>query len=259
MRPRRFRIGRVLAMGVMVAVTAAAALAQRGGYRPSASYSGNVPYDGRFVFVRVSYPENYYRGGAHWAHDYPRGELHFLKILSEITNVPTHVNESSIIGLDDPELFKFPVAYMAEPGYWTLNDQQAKNLREYLLKGGFLILDDDRSGDWGYIDLAVSRVFPAGRWVELGANVGDPGYEVFHSFFEINNPHNIPQYYDVGQPSFRAIFEDNDPKKRMLILCNANTDISEYWEWSDSGIKPIDEDNEAYKIGVNEFIYAITH
>ena len=69
----------------------------------------------------------------------------------------------------------------------------------------------------------------------------------------------MPQYYDRGQPIFRAIFEDNDPQKRIVALANFNTDISEYWEWSDTGLKPIDESNEAYKLGVNYVIYALTH
>ena len=64
---------------------------------------------------------------------------------------------------------------------------------------------------------------------------------------------------DRGSAVFRAIYEDNDPSKRIMALANFNTDISEYWEWSDTGFKPIDESNEAYKIGVNYIMYGFTH
>src|SRR6185295_2655425 len=104
------------------------------------------------------------------------------------------------------------------------------------------------------LDLQMSRVFPDLHWVDL-----DPTHPIFHSFFEINSFDIIPQYYDAGRPIFRALFEDNDPKKRMLAIANYNTDISEFWEWSNTGFRPIDENNEAYKLGVNEFIYGITH
>jgi hypothetical protein len=241
----------VLALAMCVGVAAIATpLAQRS-YRQS--YSGNVRYDGKFVFIRLSYP--WYGGrGAPWAHDWPRGETHFLKIFSELTSVQMHVTESSIMSLSDPELFKFPVAYMAEPGFWGMGDEEVNNLRNYLLKGGFLIMDDFRGRDWGNVDLQFSRMFPQGQWVDLDAN-----HPIFHSFFEINSLDIIPQAYDAGRPIFRAMFQDNDPSKRMLAIAAYNTDISEFWEWSDTGYAPIDVSNEAYKIGINLFMYGITH
>ena len=236
--------------GIVAATVIATPLAQRG---YSQSYSGNVRYDGKFVFVRLSYP--WYGGrGAPWAHDWPRGEEHFLKIFSEITSVPLHVTESSIMSLGDPDLFKFPVAYMAEPGFWGMGDEEVRNLRNYLLKGGFLILDDFRNRDWGNVDLQFSRMFPQGQWVDL-----DASHPIFHSFFEINSLDIIPQAYDAGRPIFRGMYEDNDPSKRMLVVAAYNTDMSEFWEWSDRGYAPIDVTNEAYKIGINLFMYGIMH
>jgi hypothetical protein len=229
--------------------------AQRPGYRSDPrSYSGNVRYDGRFVFVRMSFPDSGFRGGARWAHDWPRGEEHFLKIFDELTAVPSHVAESSVMGWSDPELFKFPVCYMVEPGYWSMTDADVKQLRAYLLKGGFLILDDFRGRDWANLDLQVSRAFPEGRWVDL-----DTSSQVFHSFFEIDSLDMIPQYYDQGRPMFRGLYEDNDPTKRLMIVAAYNTDMSEFWEWSDSGFAPIEISNQAYKIGINLFMYGLTH
>ena len=239
---------------VLAFVAGATAFAQRGGYSGNtSSYSGNVRYDGRFVFVRMSYPSGF-RGGARWAHDYPRGEEHFLKIFDEVTAVPMHTAESSVMSWSDPELFKFPVAYMVEPGYWSMTEQDVKQLREYLLKGGFLILDDFREQDFANLDLQVSRAFPEGRWVELDATS-----PVFHSFYEIDSLDVVPQAYDVGRPRFRGMYEDNDPTKRLMIVAAGNTDLSEFWEWSDTGYAPIEANNEAYKVGINLFMYGITH
>jgi hypothetical protein len=246
---RRLRL--VLGLAIVVAASIIATPSAQRGY--SRSYSNNVRYDGKFVFIRLSYP--WYGGrGAPGAHDWPRGEEHFLKIFSEITSVQMHVAESSIMGLADPELFKFPVAYMAEPGFWGMGDEEVNNLRNYLLKGGFLILDDFRNRDWGNVDLQFSRMFPQGQWVDLDAN-----HPIFHSFFEINSLDIIPQAYDAGRPMFRGMYLDNDPNKRMFVVAAYNTDISEFWEWSDQGYAPVDVTNEAYKIGINLFMYGITH
>ncbi len=250
------RTGTLLAVAAVVGLAAVATPhAQRGASRAqSQSYSGNVPYDGRFVFVRLSYP--WWGGrGAPWAHDWPRGETHFLKIWGEITAAPSHITESSIMSLSDPELFKFPVAYMAEAGFWSLSsDDEARALRAYLQKGGFLIFDDFRNRDWANFEYQMTKVLPDGRWEDLDAN-----HPIFHSFFEINSLDIIPQAYDAGRPMFRGYYQDNDRTKRLMVVAAYNTDISEFWEWSDTGYAPMDVTNEAYKIGINLFMYGITH
>ena len=238
---------------ILLAVLAGASLlAQRyGGYQ---TFSGNVRYDGKFTFVRMSYSWFDRRGPA-WAHDYPTGETHFMKILTTISNVTGHTDGTSILAFNDPEMFKFPLLYLCEPGYWQASDDDINSLRNFLLKGGFLVVDDFPSWAWGNFDQQIARVFPQGRWIEL-----TPEHPIFHSFFEINSFDIIPQAYNLGgRPIFRAMFEDNDPTKRMYIIANYQNDISEFWEFSEQGIYPIDSTNEAYKIGVNEFVYGITH
>ena len=216
----------------------------------------NIPYDGRFMFVRLRYgpPTDVATQRMMWTHDYPVGEQHFMKIMNELTYLNPHIDETNVIGIGDPELFKYPVAYLCEPGFaFDMTDDDVANLRAYLNKGGFLIVDDFRYQDWGYFQEQIKRVLPNGQFKQL--DVTSP---IFHAFFEIKSL-DIPQYYDPPPAEFRAIYEDNDPKKRIMVMINYNTDISEYWEWSDTGLKPIDESNEAYKIGVNYIIYGMTH
>jgi len=258
--PERFRrFARPLLTIVLGVLVGGTLLAQRGGYQGGYnSYSGNTKYDGRFTFVRVSYTEGmsgFGRSrGPFWAHDYPRGEEHFLKIMQALTLVPLHVDEHNIMSLADPEIFKYPVIYLCEPGHWGMSEAEVLNLRAYLEKGGFLLMDDMRFQDWGNLEIQMSRVFPQAQWQDVPHT-----HQIFHSFYDIQQPDNIPQYYDSGKPIFRGIFEDNDPTKRIMAFVNYNTDISEFWEFSDTGYKPIDESNEAYKIGINEFMYGILH
>jgi hypothetical protein len=250
-----------LAVAVAAALLlAATAEAQRGfgGYRGASPVLANTPYDGRFTFVRLRYgpATEYVSQRIPWSHDYPTGERHFMKILNELSYLNPHIEETNILGFDNPEVFKYPVAYMAEPGFLSLTEEEAVHFREYLLKGGFVIFDDfaDRRGGWGNFEEQMLHVLPGARFVDLDAK-----HPIFHSFFEIDDLDIIPQYYDVGKPIFRGIFENNDPARRLLVMVNFNTDISEFWEFSDTGLKPIDESNQAYKLGVNYIIYGMTH
>ena len=242
----------------------AALLAQRffewSAREPEVRYA---PYDGRFTFARLKYttgPGGYYYGGLPaWAHGYPDGERNLMKILNEVSYLGPHIEETNVLALDDPELCKYPVAYMTEAGFWMLTDKEAAAFRAYLQKGGFVIFDDFRGdfrggGGWDHFEANMRRILPEGQLVEL-----DPTHPIFHSFFEIDSFDIIPQFYDRGKPVFAGIFEGNDPKKRLMAMVNYNTDVSNFWEYSSTGLKPIDESNQAYKLGVNYIVYGMTH
>jgi hypothetical protein len=254
-------------IALLVCIASGVAFAQRGrNRRPQldVEVQGNTPYDGRFVFVRLRYKAAFGRygdwigdGGVPWSHDYPDGEVHFSKILEELTFLKIRTDGSNILALDDPELFNYPVAYMAEPGHWGVTPSEAVGLRNYLLKGGFVIFDDFRARDWDNLQDQMREVLPEARWVQL-----DGTARVFHAFFEIPHPETLapPSIYG-GQfePSYWGLYENNDPGRRLMVVANVNNDISEYWEFSDTGFAPVDLTNEAYKFGVNYVMYALTH
>jgi hypothetical protein len=234
---------------------------------PAAS---QIPHDGRFVIARIRFTVSRgglggfgdggfgRRGGSReppWAHDYPRAERNFMTLLGRITTMKTYDGEEggAIVDIGSAELFRYPIAYFCEPGFWTQTDEEAANLRAYLQKGGFIIFDDFRGRDLDNFTTELKRVLPDARLIELEAS-----HQVFHSFFEIESL-EFHQFYDRDRPIFYGVFQDNDPSKRMLAIVNYNNDISEYWEWSDTGWNPIDLTNEAYKFGVNYVVYGITH
>ena len=264
MRKRRALFA--LAIVLVVAVTALAQGRRFGGFggraRSFTPYP-NAPYDGRFNFVRVVYDCDasgyWYRGLPAWAHGYPMAERNLMKIMNEVSYLGAH-EEINTLTLDDPDLFKYPVAYIIEVSWWTLSDREAAALRAYLQKGGFLIVDDfKQAGDfgspgWEPFEANMQRVLPNARFYEMQTS-----HPIFHSFFEINSPDHFPQAYNAGRPIFRGVFEGNDPTKRLQVVVNYNTDISQYWEWSGRGFRPFDETNEAYKLGVNYIIYGLTH
>ena len=247
--------------GVLIAGGAAAAFQQEffGGRRESAvRVADNPPYDGRVAFVRIRYSAGFggfgrrFGGEPGWAHDYPTADIHMMRILNELTLLRPRTDGSYVFSLADPELHQHPIAYMSEPGYWTMDEQEALGLQSYLAKGGFIIFDDFRGTDWENLVAEMRRAVPEGHWVQL-----DSSHPVFHSFFEINDLEFLTSYN--GLPTYWGIFEDNDPRKRLIALANRDNDLGEYWEFSDTGYAPVDLSNEAYKFGINYYLYGLTH
>ena len=218
----------------------------------------NPPYYGRYTFARIRFDQTSdggfggFRRDVKWAHDYPRGERHFTKIVGEISTIRSRTAESAIFALDDPELTKYPVAYMCEAGYWRPSDAEITGLRNYLLKGGFIIFDDFAQNQWDNFLVQMRRVFP-----ELQPMRMTPDDKVFDAFYHITTLNYTHPYF--GMPSeFWGIYENNDREGRLLAMINYNNDLSEYWEFSDEQFFPVNMSNDAYKLGINYLVYALT-
>ena len=254
---------RPLVMSAVAVFLTIPAMAQRSFRTPAPPITEhNIPYDGRFTFARLKYTTGpggfYYFGLPAWSHGFPKAENNLMRIIGAVTEVRLHQDASNVLALDDPMLMKYPVAFMTEAGYWTMTDREATALRNYFTKGGFVIFDDFRDGrgnpGWANFEMQMRRVLPNVRFYDL-----QPTHPIFHSFFEINSFSIIPQKYDAGPPILRAVYEDNDPKKRLIAMINFSTDVSDFWEFSGTGMSIVAEDNEAYKLGVNYILYALTH
>ena len=228
-----------------------------GGGNRGQVFMPNVPYDGRFVYIRVKYDlpsDGGFRGGdVKWAHDYPRGEQHFAKIMGELSTIRTLSGQSNIFTFDDPKITKYPVAFVTEPGFWRPSPTEIVGMRNYMMKGGFVIFDDFAGEHWMNFEEQIHKVMPNLHPIEL--TLTHPVFDVFYKIKTLNYDH---PYYRGLKSVFYGLFEDNDPSKRMLAVINYNNDISEYWEFSDTGMFPMQASNEAYKIGVNYIIYALT-
>jgi hypothetical protein len=214
-------------------------------------------YDGQFTFVRLRWNSGFGRGGfgAAWNHDLPRAEQHLAMIVRELSVVNMRTDGSKILMLDDPELFKYPIAFMWEPGFWNLTDEEATAFRAYLTKGGFAVFEDfDGAAQWAHFEAQMRRILPAGRFVRL-----DRTHPIFDCFFRVQDIDAIVHPMTGIRPSYYGIFEDNDPSRRLMVVANYDNDVPEYWEWSGQGLYPFDTSNEAYKLGVNYLIYGLTH
>src|SRR5687768_6726143 len=256
MAGRLFRLRASTAATALVlaawAVSAASLLAQRGDMRFRQGFAFghvNPDYDGRFTFTRVRFSG---RGGG-WDHDYPQADRHLPLILNEVTALRPNLDGSNVLDLEDPAIFLNPILYIWEPGYWRISDDGAKHLRDYMLKGGFVIFDDFEAGQWTNFEQQFRVAMPDVKFFPL-----DLSHPIYHSFFDMESI-NLPHPSVNVVPGYYTVHLDNDPSKRVMALINHNADIAEYWEWSDRGRFAIDVTNDAYKLGVNYIIYAMTH
>lgn len=217
-----------------------------------------VPYNGKFTFTRLRYGP---AGGAGfgwgwssaWNHDYPNADRNMQFILERYTGVDPNTEGSNVLDLEDPRIFEHPILYMSEPGFWRATEEGIANLRAYLLKGGFLIFDDFELEQWDNMAAEVGRALPGHRWIEI-----DESHPIFRSYFRVDDiyvPHPLVRVI----PSYQAIFEGNDPTRRIMVLANHNSDLAEYWEWSPEGVFPVDPTNDAFRLGVNYIVYAMMH
>ena len=222
--------------------------------RPAPRPSAAPP---EFTFTRIRYdsPPGGWGWGSTWSHDYPRADHHLSRIVEDITTLAANIDTTNVFTLDDPAIFRHPVIYISEPGFWHMSEAEVRGLRDYALKGWFLIFDDFEAEQWHNFATQLGRALPEHRLFEI-----DVSHPIFHAFFDLKKL-DFPHPLVAVTPSYHALFEGNDPSGRMMAIVNYNynNDIAEYWEWSDRGYFSVDFTNDAYKLGVNYLIYAMTH
>jgi hypothetical protein len=217
--------------------------------------------ENKFTFARIRYSTPSFGFGRRgrsgggfqppWGHDFPASEENFMKIVAEVTRIDVNPG-GHIVGFDSEEAFKYPVAYLCEVGYMQLSTQEARNMREYLLRGGFLIVDDFRGPqELNNFIYQMRLVFPERSLEELPRT-----HEIFRCFYDISNLYLPPPYSRNLVPQYLGMKDDNG---RLMMVVDYNNDISDYWEWSGDPLRPIAETNEAFKYGVNYIMYALTH
>jgi hypothetical protein len=232
------------------------------GPRLSEAPKNDQDLSGRFTFVRIRYIDtslcNGYFGpwlgdeGFPWSHDYPVAGRHLMKIMSELSKIDATIDvDEPIFTFDDPQLFKYPFAYLCEVGCMNLSEKELAGLREYILRGGFLLIDDFRS-PWQLQNLQrqLKQALP-----EYDLKKMDVSHPIFNCFFSIKTL-DVNPVYRGETPEFWGM-EDKDG--RLMMIVNYNYDASDYWQFSDNPFRPIEETNDAYKFGVNYIMYALTH
>ena len=219
-----------------------------------------------FRFVRVIYDDLYRdnlsrgfggRGGGRrgmWATDYPTADLNLNEAIKRTTKIPL-MGEPLALSFQDPEIFEYPFVMITEPGYWRTNDQEVKTIREYLDRGGFLLIDDFHDYDgkgpqWYNMYLNMKRILPDREPVPL-----DKDHPIWHIYYDIDpseTPSTKPGFtkYDC---QYYAIYDDNG---RMMVFISYNQDIGDGWEWP---ARLAEASTVSFQIAINIIMYALTH
>jgi hypothetical protein len=235
-------------------------------------YPDIVGYPDTMLFLRDGRPFPGY-----WTMDYPRSDRHLLEGVRRLTRIESKSVEQvvSLDGTDD--IYNYPTLYAVEVGHWRLGQQQAAQLREFLLRGGFLMVDDfhgsnaadhaaddgDGINEWNNFAIGMSRVFPDREIIDIPND--DP---IFHTIYDLGDRFQVPgsQYFESGRtyekgptgktPHWRGIRDDYG--RIMVAICH-NMDLGDAWEHSDEAQYMEKWAGLAYKIAMNYFVYDLTH
>jgi len=220
-----------------------------------------------FQFARLIYSENpdfsrgWGLGAARWTTDSPAAEIHLVQGIRRLTRVST-APEGTAISLDDDDLFDHPFLYAVEVGGWDLSQKEAARLREYLDRGGTLVVDDFHgSREWNGFMASMSWVYPDRPVVDI-----PDADEVFHILYDLDERPQIPGLgsvlrgvtfeQDGYQPHWRGIYDDDH---RLTVVINFNMDMGDAWENADNPAYPQPLTGIAYRFAINYLLYAMTH
>jgi hypothetical protein len=227
------------------------------GYNPRPHSAGPSEY----TFARLQYGSTNRRSS--WAVDWPKADIQFIYGLRGWVNSLLDISDDpATVSLYDKELFNYPFIYAVEPGGMYLSTEEAANLREYLLRGGFLIMDDFwGEWEWENVQEQMRRVFPEYPIQELPLS-----HPFFHCYFDINQVVQVP---NIGN-AYRGITHEKGgivphyegivgPDGRIMVFIARNTDNGDAWEWIDDPGYPLKYGLAAYRLGMNAIIYSMTH
>ena len=219
-----------------------------------------------FYFTRMAYSGG---GGGFrrwrrnsWATDYPKSDRQFLTVLERLTGLDMFLEEHPRL-LTDEQLNRFPFLYAVEVGYMSMGPEEASALREFLLRGGFLVVDDFwGTYEWENFEYEMQKVFPEYPIVDIPLE-----HEIFHNFYDIGEIIQVPNLSngargwatyerDGYDPYVKGIF---DEEGRLMVIINWNTDLGDAWEWAENPYYPLKYSTYAYQMGVNFIIYAMSH
>jgi hypothetical protein len=225
-----------------------------------------------FVVGRLMFPQSRRRGvlgagggdwrlgGTAWTVDYPEGDRRFAELLERLTMINVRAIEQPVNLDDDIDAYYLPFLISGLVGAWDLTDAQALKLRDYLLRGGFLLCDSFYgTAEWQGFLAGISRVFPDRPIVDLPST-----HPVFHTVYDLSERPRIPTWQhlprgyrsDGADPQWRAIVDDDG---RVMVMIAFNNDIADGWQRADEYRYPAEAARLAIQVGVNFAVYALTH
>jgi hypothetical protein len=206
------------------------------------------PPDSEFVFARWQYSA----GSGGWSHDYPDAEEHINQIMKEATGIHLEHTSYRIVPMSSEEIFDYPFGYISEPGMMWLTEEEVRNFRQFVDRGGFVMLDDfDGPQQFAVMMDNIERVFPDRPMVRL-----DDTHRILHTYYDINTIYVESPYEVGGRAAFYGI---NDDKGDLSVIICFNNDIGDFWEWIDQPQYALKPSAEGLKLGINFVVYAMTH
>jgi len=212
----------------------------------------NEPPATEFIAARWHFGTNGAIGNMGWSHNYPQSDRHLNDFLTRATGVDVEEMSYRIVELGLPEVFDYPFAYVSEPGEMQLTEQEVVNLREFIGRGGFVLMDDfDGDQQWFQMRSQILRTFPGQDFVKVPFD-----HVVFSVHTPLDNLQAMADSVPGGDITYYGLFTDEG---RLAILAGLNNDLANFWDWYADGNMPLKPSTDAFRLGTNAVIYSLTH
>jgi hypothetical protein len=246
------RIGLITGFSILIVCGTVTLLQGQFGFRRFFNMPENDPPPTELIIVRWRYGTNGMIGHTGWSHNYPTAEMHLNELIAEITSVDVDPMSYRTIQVGSDEVFDYPFAFVAEPGEMALTDHELNNFRQYIDRGGFVLVDDfDGRYQFENFQSEMKRAFPDRELQVL--TISDP---IFHTFYDIQSLEIFQPYVPGATPVFLGLLN----KDGVIALVAAfNNDLANFWDWIDLARYPLEPSSEAFRMGINFVLYAMTH
>src|SRR5690606_36061552 len=187
-----------------------------------------------------------------WSHNYPQSDRNLNDFLTRATGIDVDEYSFLIVEHGSDDVYDYPFAYISEPGEMQLTEDEVVYLREYIGRGGFILMDDfDGSQQWIQMRSQVLRAFPDRDFVALSED-----HPVFDAFMPLDNLQAMSEYVPAGDITYYALFNDEGD---VVILAGLNNDLANFWEWYSNGRMPLEPSTDAFRLGTSAVVYSLTH
>ena len=244
----------LLVAAVLALVVASVAHGQFRGRRSSYGYGtfdDNAPPKTEFVNMRWHFGTNGAIGHMGWSHNYPDSEINLNEFIGRTTRIDVADRSYRGIELSSPEIFNYPFAYISEPGEMEMTDAEVANLREYVDRGGFILIDDFDTWHMDNLREEMLRVFPDRVFERL--SVDNPIFDLVH---QVESLDSMAPYVAGDDPVYYGLVNS---KGQIAIVALHNNDFANFWEWYGNPGYPLAPAADAFRMGTNFLVHSMTH
>lgn len=247
-----YGVKRAVSVLLILALTVGGLVHAQSRFRRSAiPVPDNDPPPTELIASRWHFGTNGRIGHTGWSHNYPESEINLNEFIGRTTRINVAPDSFRLLELSSSEIFEYPFAFISEPGEMEMTEAEVVNLREYIARGGFILIDDFDGDHMDNLREEMHRAFPDRHFEAL--TVDNP---IFDIIFTVDDLESMAPYVAGGEVTYYGLVDDLG---QIAIVACHNNDLANFWEWYGNPGYPLEPATDSFRIGANLVVHAFTH